>query len=168
MEGESTPRTSDMGSDASRDTSGQWDVTFLPHGRVTIESVKYQEFLFASEVKRNYKSRQVVTWIPGFDASTDPSGQFELGSLGRGVVTLKNVKYQEHLFAGVQKLDHKRRLVLSWIPGFDPRRDTTGQWLFQAIRHWGSAAVAELGNQSAVLFDEPSGSANESESVLIP
>jgi len=156
------------GFDATHDKSGWWDVTFLPHGRVTIENVKYAEPLFVSVKKRYLKSRYVFTWVPGFDTSFDTSGQFEIRSLGSGVATLKSVKYNEYLFAGIQKLDSKRRLALTWIPGFNPTQDRTGQWLFQPIHSWQGVASSELTNQSMALFDDSVNSSNQSESVFFP
>lgn len=166
------------GFDASKDTSGQWDVTFLPNGRVTIENVKFREFLYVGSNKLDSQRRRALTWIPGFDASRDPTGQWELRSVSPNVVTLKSVAHREFLFAGARKLDLMRRYALSWIPGFDASKDTTGQWRLRTVNLLHGSAAAELMNGSADLpaeVDEAPANqteiaapANQTESLIFP
>jgi len=156
------------GFDAGRDESGQWDVTILPGRRLAIKSVKYREFLFASVLKLDHQRRRALTWVPGFDATRDGTGQWEYQTLGHGVVTLKNVAHREYLFAGVRKLDINRRYALTWIPGFDATRDATGQWEFTTIRRFFHAnAAAESTGQNLTMHTETLRS-NHSELVFFP
>eukprot|EP00747_Dinoflagellata_sp_TGD_P122008 gnl/TRDRNA2_/TRDRNA2_173530_c0_seq1.p1 gnl/TRDRNA2_/TRDRNA2_173530_c0~~gnl/TRDRNA2_/TRDRNA2_173530_c0_seq1.p1 ORF type:complete len:134 (+),score=22.84 gnl/TRDRNA2_/TRDRNA2_173530_c0_seq1:71-472(+) len=105
-----------------------------PSRIVTIKNVKQNEFLYAGWPELNSERRYVLTWIPGFNAAADATGQWEATKLGNGTFTLKNVMHNEFMICmNDSKLDPERRHVFTWVPGFDAANDPSGQWEIKEI-----------------------------------
>merc|ERR1711972_1190896 len=110
----------------------------LPNGYYTIENVKYKEKLFAGVMKFNRDRRYALTY-PGL-YSSDPAVQWDVRSLGGGVVTIKHAKHQEYLYVGWNQKFPFRRWALTWIPsGWDATKDKSGQWRLRQVRTCASA-----------------------------
>merc|ERR1712107_102709 len=101
-----------------------------------------------------------------------------MGKTMPGVVTLKNKKTSEFLFAGAKTKDYWRRYVATWIPrGWDGMKDTRCQWQMTLYRDTASVAgvnatgfemldIVDTNTTALTVGGEPL--VNESEHVFFP
>ena len=107
-------------------------MALIPQGVVTIQSVKFHEFMLTCEDKLDDKRRHVSIWI----SSERPSGpqeasQWNIVKCGEAF-RIQNMMTKEWMYANAPKYNDDRRRVLTYeMDGADPPQDDLSyQWHF--------------------------------------
>eukprot|EP00747_Dinoflagellata_sp_TGD_P164273 gnl/TRDRNA2_/TRDRNA2_183982_c0_seq1.p1 gnl/TRDRNA2_/TRDRNA2_183982_c0~~gnl/TRDRNA2_/TRDRNA2_183982_c0_seq1.p1 ORF type:complete len:325 (+),score=62.13 gnl/TRDRNA2_/TRDRNA2_183982_c0_seq1:58-1032(+) len=110
--------------------------------RVTIQNIKFNEYLYSANFSLDADRRFVTTRTA--DAARDSEGQWQIQKLKGDTVMIKNVKRNEYLYANRPMVSANgtvtfnatdRRQVLTWKSGgFEEEAWLEGQWVLKNVK----------------------------------